>query len=180
MTSIDGGRVATLLAAGDTAVSNAARGKAFEDLLTYLFELIPGISASVRNQLDAFSSEEIDIAFWNDGDPNGLRQFDQIILVECKNWSKPVGAPEVTIFNAKLEARGRPLGILVAASGITGDADDLSAAHQILFRALGQKREILVVTRSEIEQLCDTDDLVRLLKRKKLQLAVSGTIYGVS
>lgn len=109
-----------------------------------------------------------------------LRQFDQIILVECKNWSKPVGASEVTIFNAKLEARGRPLGILVAAGGITGDADDLSAAHQILFRALGQKREILVVTRGEIEQLCDTDDLVRLLKRKKLQLAVSGTIYGVS
>ncbi len=25
-----------------------------------------------------------------------------------------------------------------------------------------------VVTRDEIEQLCDTDDLVRLLKRKKL------------
>ncbi|MFI0990666.1 hypothetical protein [Streptomyces exfoliatus] len=28
-----------------------------------------------------------------------------------------VGAAEVTIFNAKLEARGRPLGILIAASG---------------------------------------------------------------
>ncbi|MFJ6523562.1 restriction endonuclease [Streptomyces filamentosus] len=180
MTFIDRGRVATLLAAGDAAVSNAARGKAFEDLLTYLFELVPGISATVRNQLDAFSSEEIDIAFWNEGDPNGLRQFDQIILVECKNWSKPVGASEVTIFSSKLEARGRPLGILVAASGITGEAGDLTAAHHILSRALGQKREILVVTRKEIEQLSDTDELVRLLKQKRLQLAVSGTIYGVS
>ncbi|MFD6791528.1 restriction endonuclease [Streptomyces anthocyanicus] len=180
MTAIDRDHVAALLEAGDTAASNAARGKAFEDLLTYLFELVPGISATVRNRLDAFASEEIDIAFWNDGDPNGPRQFDQIILVECKNWSKPVGAAEVTIFNAKLEARGRPLGILVAASGITGDASDLSSAHQILFRALGQKREILVVTRSEIEQLGETDDLVMLLKRKKLQLAVSGTIYGFS
>ncbi|MFI8186487.1 hypothetical protein ACIF70_39265 [Actinacidiphila glaucinigra] len=87
MTAIDRARVAALLDAGDTAASNAARGKAFEDLLTYLFELIPGISATVRNQFDAFSAEEIDIAFWNEGDPNGLRQFDQIILVECKNWS---------------------------------------------------------------------------------------------
>ncbi|MFC9105536.1 restriction endonuclease [Streptomyces rochei] len=180
MTSIDQGRVAAFLIAGDTAVSNAARGKAFEDLLTYLFELVPGISVTLRNQLDYFSSEEIDIAFWNEGDPKGLRQFDKIILVECKNWSKPVGAAEVTLFSSKLEGRGRPLGILVAAAGITGEAVDRSAAHQILARALGQKREILVVTRSEIEQLSDTDDLVRLLKQKRLQLAVSGTIYGVS
>jgi hypothetical protein len=69
------------------------------------------------------------------------------------------------------------MGILVAAAGITGGAADLTAAHSVLARALAQGREILVITRSEIEQLTNTDELVRLLKKKRAQLAVSGTIY---
>ena len=35
----------------------------------------------------------------------------------------------------------------------------------------------MVITRREIEDLGDTDDLVRLLKLKRAQLAVSGTIF---
>jgi hypothetical protein len=49
--------------------------------------------------------------------------------------------------------------------------------HEVLARALAQGREIIVLTRREIEGLDDTDDLVRLLKRKRAQLAVSGTIF---
>jgi hypothetical protein len=35
----------------------------------------------------------------------------------------------------------------------------------------------MVLTRWEIEGLEDTDDLVRLLKQKRAQLAVSGTVF---
>lgn len=180
MTAIDRARVAALFAAGDSADTRAARGKALEDLITYLFELVPGITLSARNALNAFHAEEIDIAFWNEGDPQGLRLFDHLILVECKNWSSPVGYPELELFNAKLHRRGRPLGILIAAAGITGDATALTAAHSVLAHALEHRREILVMTRAEIEKLADTDDLVRLLKRKRAQLAVSGTIFELS
>ena len=69
------------------------------------------------------------------------------------------------------------MGILVAAAGITGDPTTLTAAHSVLARALAQGREILVITRAEIEKLSDTDELVRLLKQKRAQLAVSGTIF---
>jgi hypothetical protein len=131
----------------------------------------------MRNRLNAFGAEEIDVAFWNEGEPAGLRMFDHILLVECKNWSAPTGYPELAIFNDKLQSRGRPMGILVAASGITGDPAGLTAAHSVLARALAQGREILVITRPEIEKLADTDDLVRLLKQKRAQLAVSGTIF---
>jgi hypothetical protein len=34
-----------------------------------------------------------------------------------------------------------------------------------------------VITRREIEDLGDTDELVLLLKKKRAQLAVSGTIF---
>lgn len=77
-------------------------------------------------------------------------------------------------------SRGRPMGILVAAAGITGDAAERTAAHAVLAQALSQGREIIVVTRRELETLTDTDGLVLMLKRKRAQLVVSGTIYEVS
>jgi hypothetical protein len=177
MTPIDRAHVVALFATGDTATTTTARGRALEDLITYLFELIPGITVTARNELNAFKAEEIDVAFWNEGDPVGLRMFDHLILVECKNWSTPAGYPELAVFFDKLQSRGRPLGIFVAASGITGDPSSLTAAHSVLARALTQGREILVITRREIEKLTNTDELVLLLKRKRAQLAVSGTIF---
>jgi hypothetical protein len=107
----------------------------------------------------------------------GLRMFDHILLVECKNWTAPAGYPELAVFNDKLTSRSRPMGIFVAAAGITGQAANRTAAHEVLGRALAQGREIIVLTRREIEGLADTDHLVRLLKRKRAQLAVSATIW---
>jgi hypothetical protein len=177
VTTIDSARVATHWATGDDAQSNTEMGRALEDLIAYLFGLIPGVELYARNTLNAFEAEEIDVAFWNDGHPEGLRAFDHILLVECKNWSSPVGYPELAIFLDKLGSRGRSLGVLVAAHGITGDPQKLTAAHSVLARALTENREILVLTRAEISALCDTDELVRLLKLKRAQLAVSGTIF---
>jgi hypothetical protein len=177
MTVIDRHHVAKLLAEGDCATTTTARGRALEDLIVYLFELIPGITVTARNALNAFQAEEIDVAFWNDGDPAGLRLFDHIVLVECKNWTHRAGYPELAVFNDKLSSRGRPMGIFVAAAGITGDPTARTAAHEVLSRALQNGREIIVLTRREIEELADTDDLVLLLKRKRAQLAVSGTIF---
>src|SRR5262249_51483408 len=85
VTAIDRTYVAKLLAAGDSAHTMAARGRALEDLIVYVFELVPGIILTQRNELNAFEAEEIDVAFWNEGDPAGLRLFDHILLIECKN-----------------------------------------------------------------------------------------------
>lgn len=52
-----------------------------------------------------------------------------------------------------------------------------TAAHGVLSAALREGREIIVITRREIEDLEDTDQLVLLLKKKRAQLAVSGTIF---
>ncbi len=132
---------------------------------------------TARNEMNAFEAEEIDIAFWNEGVACGLRLFDHLLLVECKNWSTPVGYPELAVFYDKLQSRGRPIGILVAAHGITGDRVRRTAAHEVLLRALANGREILVLTRRELERLRTTDELVDLLKRKRAQLIVSATIY---
>jgi len=175
MPAIDPQVVTDHFARGDRAATSSEKGRALEDLIAYLFGRIPGLAVTARNTLDVPGAQEIDVAFWNEGDPEGLRFFDRVLLVECKNWGEPVGHQELAVFSDKLRSRGRPQGILVAANGVTGDAILLSQAHRQIARSLEDGREILVVTRAEIESLTDTTDLVVLLKRKLAKLAVSGT-----
>ncbi|KJC64652.1 restriction endonuclease [Agreia bicolorata] len=177
MTSIDPAVVAELFARGDAARTTSEKGDALEELIVYLFELVPGISNTTRKARNPGGVAEIDVAFWNDGPPDGLRQFDAFILIEAKNWSAKVGYTEIVLFKEKLENRGMSFGILVAASGITGDATSRTAAYNALYSYLSAGRHILILTRAEIEILSSTDELIRLLIRKRLALILSGEIY---
>lgn len=164
------------LEAGNNGATNVAKGKAFEDLICYIFEQIPGVEITQRNKLNAFDTEEIDVAIWNDRKSKGLYFLPHIVLIECKNWASPVSSIEVNWFATKLQSRGRDFGILVANNGITGNAADLGQAHQILASHLERGRQIIVITREELLQLTNTTDFVKLIKQKLCILTVSGTI----
>jgi hypothetical protein len=161
----------------DPKASRPEKGKALEDLTCYVFGKIPGVSVSQRNVLNTFDSEELDVAFWNEQHALGLRSFNAIILVECKNWSTPVGSSEVTAFVAKIEHRALDFGILVAANGITGNAADRRQAHDIASKALMKGVRLVIITRKEIEGMQNSNELVASLKEKVCQLVVSGTVW---
>lgn len=160
----------------DNGGTNQIKGKAFEDLACYLFETIPGVSIALRNQMNAFNNEEIDVAIWNDKSRYGLDFLPNVVLVECKNWSNPVSSIEVNWFCQKIASRGLDFGILIANNGITGNAADLGAAHNTITYHLSQKRRIIVITRENIGNLQTTKDMVRIIKEKICLLAVSGRI----
>lgn len=170
-------RIQGLFETGDLAATTTEQGRALEDLICYVFERVPGIEVARRNILNTFETEEIDVAFWNNRQRNGLYFLPNIILVECKNWSRPIGSQEVAYFVQRLQNRGRDHGILVAANGITGSSEDRDRAHYEIAMALGRGFHILVLTRAEIETLTDTTQLVSLLKEKLCELAVSGTVF---
>jgi hypothetical protein len=161
---------------GNNGKSNADKGKAFEDLICYIFKKIPGIEITLRNHKNAFHTEEIDIAVWNNRKVNGLHFHPNIILVECKNWSAPVSSIEVSWFGSKLESRGQSFGILIANKGITGRPEDLTMAHQVLSKHLERGRKIILVTSDELVTLLETKDVIDLIKTKLCILAASGTI----
>lgn len=160
----------------DNGVTNQIKGKAFEDLASYLFQAVPGVSIAARNQMNAFNNEEIDIAVWNDKLARGLHFLPNIILIECKNWTKPVSSIEVSWFCQKLQSRGLDFGILIANNGITGNEADLNAAHNTIAYHLGQKRTVIVITRTEINTFHNTSDIIKLIKEKLCLLAVGGRI----
>jgi hypothetical protein len=170
-------KIRQFLDEADQAATSAAKGKWFEELVCYVFGEIPGLGNLQRNRKNAFDSEEIDVAFWNDQHEDGLRSFDEVLLIECKNGSKPIGSIEVNWFLTKIENRGLNFGILVAALGITGDAESGKEAHDLVSKALAKKIRLIVITRAEIDALASTAELVVLIQEKVCQLVVSGTIW---
>jgi hypothetical protein len=176
MPAIDLQRLEGFVHAGQNAATTAEQGRALEDLICYLFGLVPGVAITHRNALNAFDSEEIDVALWNEGGDLAFRALPNLILVECKNWSKAISSNEVNWFDTKLRNRGLEFGILVAPHGITGDAAELTAAHAVVAAALRERRRLVVLTTNELLALADTDALSLLVKRKLCTLAVQGTI----
>lgn len=162
--------------AGRNGATTAEQGRALEDLICYVLGQVPGISITHRNELNAFETEEIDVAIWNDGAADGFTFLPNIVLVECKNWSNRVGSAELNWFDAKLRSRGLTFGILVTTRGITGNAGDMTAAHAIVAGALRERRHLVVITTDEILATGNTEDLVRLIKLKLCDLAVKGTV----
>jgi hypothetical protein len=154
------------------------QGRALEDLACYLFGRVPGILITKRNAHNTFGSEEVDVALWNERRPRGLYFLPNVILIEAKGWSQPVGSSAVSWFDNKLRSRGMSFGVLIALNGITGTGADLTAAHQIVAGALREQRQLIVVTRTDLEQLGTTEDLVLLIKGKICELAVTGSLVS--
>jgi hypothetical protein len=176
MTAIHTATLQGFIATGVGAGTTAVRGKALENMICYLFGLVPGVAITHRNVMNPFNTEEIDVALWNEQDAGGLNFLPNIILIESKNWSNPVSSIEVNWFDSKLRNRGLDFGILISPHGITGDAGDLTAAHQVVTRALAEKRKLIVLTTAELLALQDTQALGFLIKTKLCELAVRGMI----
>lgn len=48
-------------------------------------------------------------------------EFSYLLIVECKNWKKKVGAPEIRVFCSKVREVNGNIGIVFATKGITKD-----------------------------------------------------------
>jgi hypothetical protein len=165
------------LARINAAVGANEKGRALEDFICFLFPVVPGVEIAERNLLNAFDTEEVDVALWNARHPRGLYFLPHLLLVECKNWSHPCGSQEVSYFVNRLRQRGCDHGVLIATNGITGVAEDLTRAHFEIATSLAAGIKVLVVTITDIETLATSDDLVTLFKRKLCQLVVAGTNF---
>ena len=105
--------------AAKTEADPNRKGALLEDVLADLLRTIPGFEqVDLRRKNDI---EELDILVRNASTDAFWSKESQYILVECKNWSKPVGVDEATRFAGKLEKRhGRcTLGFFVAMNGVT-------------------------------------------------------------
>jgi Restriction endonuclease len=159
--------IASRLAEGDVAATTEEKGAALEDVVICSFCKVRGIGFLRRDETNNAGSSEIDILLFNQRHPVGLPFLTDYLIFECKNWAAPVDSATVASFIAKVRAARLELGVLVAANGITGDAEQRTAANDIIRQAFDRDNiKILVVTRAEIEGFRSVDDVIALMREK--------------
>ena len=160
-------KIATRLLEGDNTRITEEIGAALEDVVSWTLCSLPGVRVLHRDFVNRGNSTEIDLFLFNNPRLSPIEFLPQFLIVECKNWQHRVNSATVRDFIAKVRAARQEVGILVAASGITGNAADQTAANDDIRLAFDQDgTKILVLTRSEIEQFRTPREIVLLLEEK--------------
>jgi len=160
------------LDAFDQADTNAARGRSYEDVARVFLQCIPGMTVTESNVLTTEEHQEIDIAAVNSRCPRGLHFLPSVLLAEVKGWDRPIGSPDISWFSTKLGDRNLSHGFLFAAAGLTGDFTTGNAGHAQLSSALRSGRTIIVITRSDIEQVRSPRGAVVVVQKRLTQIVV--------
>jgi CheY-like chemotaxis protein len=161
--------IRSLWGAVQTEADRNRKGKLLEDLMVLVFKTVPGFMhvdtrrKSPDEEIDLVIRNESTDAFWS-------RERSQYLVVECKNWSKPVGPDELVVFRNKIGNRGGRchLGFFIAVGGFT----DGFHSHAATFR----KDDILVVSmgRNDLEELVNETDRNEVLKKLHARAAMAG------
>jgi hypothetical protein len=139
-------------------------GKALERLAEFFLGCIPGFE--VRS---GFKSEDAqyDGLVRNLGPKYDFRSdLGFYLLVECKDWKKPVGVPQVSQFINKLVLQDCRGGILFSSQGITGEGAARNAELQLLKAHYRAGKIILVLNEEDFRQVAGGENLILMLRRK--------------
>jgi hypothetical protein len=156
-----------LLADVDASATSTQKGDRFEALCAYLFGELSGVSIEARDAVMA--SEEIDIVLWNAQTEDVLKSFDNVILIECKNWSAAVGAPSFDSFISKVRRRALKTGIFIAANGVTGDflnGNNGNGALDIIKSALIEGIRVIIINRMDLDAITNLDEFRTLIRKR--------------
>ena len=158
---------ATHVAAVDSAATNHDKGVTLEALASYLFNCIEGIE--VRETNINGPAEEVDLLLWNAKTEEAFSPWDNLISVECKNWSRPAGANLLDNFAAKIRLKHLTTGIFIAASGVTGDFENgnnqnRGAVYRLHEHLTRDGIRIVVIRMSDLRGLAGLDEFINLVK----------------
>jgi hypothetical protein len=129
------------------------KGRLFELLIAYVMRTLGPFDT--RGRVRTLDGEDDLILRDTRPRPSVLGDY---ILVECKNWERRVGAPEIKKFGHNVRAASCHSGIIAAKNGITGSAEELTDARYTVRRHYHRDGIGLIVLTA--------DDLDRLVSRR--------------
>jgi hypothetical protein len=145
------------------------KGERLELVTAYLGGTLPG--ARCRRGFNAlgFSCEHDVVVGQRPGQVYTLPGGSNALLIECKNYGKPISVEPVGYFLARLQYTGASLGLLVAKSGISNNkaqGDEANARAFLLGFCQRENIACLVVTREDLEGLLSGGSFRALLDEK--------------
>lgn len=97
------------------AKTSAEKGRSLERLAECFVNLFSGLEVVGKNII--IEAEELDLVVKNEVEKIFWQRLGAPIIVECKNWTKPVGAPQIRDLVQKM--REVRTAFLIAARGVT-------------------------------------------------------------
>ncbi len=153
------------------ASDSGTKGSTLEDFTQELFGCFYYLEFYKKNFKNA--TGEIDVIFMvNKVTGTLFAEFSNLLIVECKNWNKPVGAKEIRIFSDKMDDCGSNIGLIISKNGITGDIDYTKDARGVIGKAWSKsKRVIIVFDLDDLESVIYRNcKLYKILKEKYLSV----------
>lgn len=151
----------------ETSRTNDEKGKSLEALARFLFNSVPQLRCKYSN-LQTRSSE-IDLVVEYDRSKGIISLFDELgryCLVECKNWSKPVGVNPVRDFMGKLDKCRIKLGVIFSKNGVTGVDSGAEAIREIQSRFDRDGTFLLVFSLEDIKLISDGNAFIEAIDLK--------------
>jgi hypothetical protein len=159
--------IADLIVQVETASTNQDKGRSLEELASLLFSDVPSLHCKYRNLITR--SSEIDLVVEYRGSKFDIPLFEELgryCLIECKNWTSPVGVAPVRDFLGKLRKAKTQLGILFAKNGITGEGTGLDALREIQSAYDRDGTFLLVFSLADVKKIESGTDFIALLDQK--------------
>jgi hypothetical protein len=145
---------------------NKIKRETLEELAQYLFSSVEGLYVQPSKRTSTY---ELDNIITNSTNHSFLRTLDTYIPIECKNWKKPIGAPEITQFIAKLSLYKCNLGIILSRQGIKKKT--VNELRKDAYRRLGIY--VLIFDENDIKGIIEGEDLISLMIDKYKELKFS-------
>lgn len=143
-----------------TASSTAEKGNSLENLAEVLFSSIKSLTLQTTNLRTTTS--EIDLIYRHSS------SLGEYVLVECKNWGKPMDSKAVRDFEGKLQGTNSGLGIIVAPEGLTGeDGRDAVERANEFYKESG--KVIVLFEKEDLNSIATGENPHELLREKIFQ-----------
>jgi hypothetical protein len=144
--------------------ASAKDWRAFEILAAYELSCVPGFEVSVQKRTQ---SSVFDALIHVKGQMVDFRrELGTYLLVECKDWKKPVDSEPIAYLAQNLIFHECKAGILFSWSGITGTNEMKHAALTVLRAYHHAGKAIIVLDRNDFKSAAEGTPLQEILRRK--------------
>lgn len=133
------------------------QGRRLETVAEYLFSLLPGCVPMINVVDPAFASQhDVVVANHSTSPQFPAELFGSYFMVECKNWNKPIGSPDVGYFLFRLRQAKCKFGVMFSKHGITGAKKEETNAQALVARSFrGDDVTCVVISEADIKSLID-------------------------
>lgn len=121
------------------------KGRSLERLAECFVNLFSGLEVVGKNI--RIEAEELDLVVKNEAETIFWQRLGAPVIIECKNWTKPVGAPEIRDLVQKM--REVKTAFLIATHGVTSK----DGAHYEIIEARKKTKFILVFDIWDMEEI---------------------------